>query len=151
MMNKDDMFSAEKDDRTTSYGYIKRYFNPNRYLTSRAKPLLVFGHKGKMKNKTKVFNWQNLCVYLAQGSLYWPCLSGSSMPYTKQTSVPFLEQHLAQKPLENWLSQIRSDMLAKQYSVMVNIGYYKFRNFYPQRGLFWGCNVFLLGRDSYLF
>ncbi len=90
----------------------------------------------------KVFNWQNLCLFGA-GSIVLVLFISSSMPYTKQTSVPFLEQHLAQKPLENWLSQISFRYAGKEISI-ANIGYYKFVEFFIRKGAHFG-TYFLLG------
>lgn len=90
----------------------------------------------------KLFNWQNLCLFGA-GLIILVLFISSSMPYTKQTSVPFLEQHLAQKPLENWLSQISFRYAGKEISI-ANIGYYKFVEFFIRKGAHFG-TYFLLG------
>ena len=90
----------------------------------------------------KLFNWQNLCLFVARLIILVLFIS-SSMPYTKQTSVPFLEQHLAQKPLENWLSQFSFRYAGKEISI-ANVGYYKFVEFFIRKGAHFG-TYFLLG------
>ena len=81
----------------------------------------------------KVFNWQNLCLFGA-GFIVLVLFISSSMPYTKQTSVPFLEQHLAQKPLENLVEPNFVQICWQTRSSIANIGYYKFVEFLSAKG-----------------
>ena len=57
----------------------------------------------------------------------------SSMTYKQQTSVPFLERYLQNKPFEHGLSQIGFNYGGKYQSV-ANDGYFKFVEFFIRKG-----------------
>ncbi len=75
--------------------------------------------------------------------MYSSCLSVHQCPTLNKHQSHFLEQHLAQKPLENWLSQISFRYAGKEISI-ANIGYYKFVEFFIRKGAHFG-TYFLLG------
>ncbi|MDK1727101.1 VanZ family protein [Dellaglioa algida] len=56
----------------------------------------------------------------------------SSETYKQQTSVPFLEKYLANKPFENWLSNV-SFSYAGQVESVQQVGYFKFVEFFIRK------------------
>lgn len=66
----------------------------------------------------------------------------SSMTYKQQTSVPFLEKYLQNKPFEESLKQVGFNYGGKYQSV-ANDGYYKFVEFFIRKGAHFGIYLLL--------
>lgn len=80
----------------------------------------------KIKQYEKWF--YGIAVVILLGLFY-----SSSMTYKQQTSVPFLERYLQNKPFEHGLSQIGFNYGGKYQSV-ANDGYFKFVEFFIRKG-----------------
>lgn len=94
--------------------------------------------------KKKVF--QNLCLV---GSLVLIVILfvSSSMTYAQQTSVPFLEKYLTNRPFEGVLAHISFNYAGKTISIQAD-GYYKFVEFFIRKGAHFG-TYFLLAAFTY--
>ncbi|WP_099974505.1 VanZ family protein [Lactobacillus terrae] len=89
----------------------------------------------KIIDKQKWFAW---IVVLIEGILFY----SSSMTYKQQTSVPFLEKNIENKPLYHFLNSIKFNYGGKVQSIE-NDGYYHFVEFFIRKGAHFGIYLVL--------